>query len=59
MDLVLPDRSILWKEFELSTLFLKIKIDFLNKKPAENCFQKCHYVLYILEKGAWLVVREF
>lgn len=28
MDLVLSDRSILWKEFQLSTLFLKIEMDF-------------------------------
>lgn len=30
MDLVLSDRSVLWKEFQLSTLFLKIKMDFLK-----------------------------
>ena len=39
-------------------LIFKDKNGFFGKS-AENWFWQCHYVLYILEKGAWHALREF
>lgn len=57
INFILADRSIQWEEFQLSTIFLKMKMDFFKRVCRELVLAIPLCVIHIRERGTTCTQR--